>query len=103
MFIGYGFQIDIDEENRQTLVDSLQRVFGHSIPSNPAALAESVEQVIGEINVVDHNEREGSPWRNRPLRHFMPDQEPRQEMGDWKKPVHERPASTPAPSWKRDR
>ena len=120
MFNKISFQIDLGEEERKILVDNLQRIFSRSDPSNPAATVEAVEQVIGEINVVDPTEREGSPWRNRPLRHFMPDQQRlksdtveevprttarRQEAPakDWKrKPDFERPTTPPpvAP-WKK--
>ena len=54
-----------DEGNISSTIESLRQVFQDNNDSQQSAKA--VAQIIGDANIVDDSQPEGSPWRNRPL------------------------------------
>ena len=60
------------DDSFSLLTYRLRDVFRHEDTANPDRTATAVAHVLGDLNVVDHSEPEGSPWRNRPAYHFDP-------------------------------
>lgn len=57
---------DIDDESLLLTVDRLREVFRDSHDNTPQ-MVQAVKQIIGDVNITDTSEREGSSWRDRPL------------------------------------
>jgi len=95
MLNNFTFQLDADDDSSWLTFYALRDVFRHADPADPEQTFESVRDVLGDMRVIDYSEREGSPWRNRPARHFDRPEHQGTMAGDWKKPLPER--STPPP------
>ena len=64
----------IDEESLILTAYDLRDVFQNI--AEPEQAVQAIKQIIGNVNIVDPTEREGSPWRNRPLNSVLSDQKP---------------------------
>lgn len=64
--MNYSFQIDVDDPSSWLLFYQLRDVFRLADPANQEQTFRSMQQALGTMNVIDEDQHENSPWRNRP-------------------------------------
>lgn len=94
----YSFQVDITDQSSWSLFYRLQSVFQNANPANPDQTFQAMQSALGEMNVVNHDQHENSPWRNRPA--YLDDpKEQFQHAGAMARPLPKLDTPLPPKDW----